>query len=170
MGPPRRSWMERGSEREWVWSWRRILTTSSGAMTKLERCYVSFVLTGKVGVRLKAYRAISPAVAPAAVTWSREPSSLRRSLFPDIHPATLTACLRLGQLDLRDWSRTAPAHSDSVAVLLDVCHFGCDILQQFCKTSAELFGIPGDSSNSAFQMQCGCLADDMPRTCAQLRR
>lgn len=29
--------MERGSEREWVWSWRRILTTSRGAMTKLFR-------------------------------------------------------------------------------------------------------------------------------------
>ena len=35
----------------------------------------------------KSYRAISPAVAPAAMTCRREPSSLRWSPCCDIHPA-----------------------------------------------------------------------------------
>jgi hypothetical protein len=35
------------------------------------------------------YRDISPAVAPAATTWSLEPSSLRRSPFADMHPVVV---------------------------------------------------------------------------------
>ena len=48
----------------------------------------------------EAYRAINPAVAPAAVTWSREPSSLSLSprLLLDMHPAVSGG-------DLSDWIR-----------------------------------------------------------------
>jgi hypothetical protein len=68
-------------------------------MTKLERgryqrvpevvLVIVWFLRWKMG---RAYRATRPAVAPAAVTCRREPSSLRRSPLSDIHPVEPVEC------------------------------------------------------------------------------
>jgi hypothetical protein len=75
-------WRDRGSDREWIWSWRRILTTSRGAIqnlcTAISELHLRVVRDQEAAPRSGVYRDTKPAIPPAIMTWVREPWEMVR--------------------------------------------------------------------------------------------